>query len=313
MMMSKRDDDVPIIYDAQGHLISPFYGYLPTRSVCYIFIVLFAVSVVLHFGQAIRSRAWWLLPTVVLAAIGEVIGWSARLWSNYSPLTDTPYLIQIVCTIIAPTPLIGAIFITFGRMSIQVGQQYSRLKVTLYSRIFLTIDIIALVVQSIGGGYAASADSAEAGKLGSNIMLAGIVFQLVSLTVFCILAAEYFIRYAKAQRRTHAIAKDSSVTIVNDLNVSQSMDKSMKQLAIGVGVASLFLYIRAIYRTIELADGFNGRIIQTEVYFNVLDGAMVVLAMYALNIFHPGRLLDAGSKRAASDQYLGLKESGASV
>lgn len=44
-IIGRIDSDVPIIYDAQGHLISPFYGYLPTRSVCYIFIVLFAVSV----------------------------------------------------------------------------------------------------------------------------------------------------------------------------------------------------------------------------------------------------------------------------
>lgn len=46
---------------------------------------------------------------------------------------------------------------------------------------------------------------------------------------------------------------------------------------------------------------------------DVLDGAMVVLAMYAFNLFHPGRLLNAGSKRAASVQYLGLKEPAASV
>jgi hypothetical protein len=64
-----------------------------------------------------------------------------------------------------------------------------------------------------------------------------------------------------------------------------------------------------VYRTIELADGWNGRIISTEVYFSalnpissrrkivilskldVLDGAMVTMAMYALNIAHPGFLL----------------------
>ncbi|KAJ7430596.1 hypothetical protein FB451DRAFT_1495825 [Mycena latifolia] len=49
---------------------------------------------------------------------------------------------------------------------------------------------------------------------------------------------------------------------------------------------------RSIYRTIELATGWDGRIIHTEVEFNVMDGGMVVLAIFAtLNIAHPGLLL----------------------
>jgi len=69
---------------------------------------------------------------------------------------------------------------------------------------------------------------------------------------------------------------------------------------------------RAIYRTIELSEGWNGRIISNELYFStshiflvcfhcsqllmdnvidVLDGAMVTIAMYTINIGHPGLLL----------------------
>ncbi len=49
---------------------------------------------VLHLLQAVRYRAWWLLPTAVLAALGETLGWSGRLWSSYSPLNQTPFFIQ---------------------------------------------------------------------------------------------------------------------------------------------------------------------------------------------------------------------------
>ena len=49
---------------------------------------------VLHFGQAIHRRAWFLLPTAVLAGIGEMIGWGGRLWSSYEPLADDPYMMQ---------------------------------------------------------------------------------------------------------------------------------------------------------------------------------------------------------------------------
>ena len=51
---------------------------------------------VVHFGQMIRYRTWWLLFTVVLAGSGEITGWYGRFWSSYSPLNDTPYAIQCV-------------------------------------------------------------------------------------------------------------------------------------------------------------------------------------------------------------------------
>lgn len=51
------------------------------------------------------------------------------------------------------------------------------------------------------------------------------------------------------------------------------------------------LQSRSIYRTIELVDGWNGRIIKNELYFNVMDGAMIIASMYCLNVLHPGQRL----------------------
>ena len=67
-------------------------------------------------------------------------------------------------------------------------------------------------------------------------------------------------------------------------------------------------YVRAVYRVIELAGGWTGPIISTQIWFStsaafltfcgienwytdIFDGAMVVLAVYTLNVFHPGYLL----------------------
>ncbi|KAJ5107714.1 RTA1-domain-containing protein [Penicillium angulare] len=51
------------------------------------------------------------------------------------------------------------------------------------------------------------------------------------------------------------------------------------------------IYIRSIYRTIELAQGWSGYLIAHEVYFIGLDGVMMIIAVQILNIFHPGWLL----------------------
>ncbi|KAH9858165.1 RTA1-like protein [Lenzites betulinus] len=290
--------DAPLSdHDASGHLTSPYYGYLPTSGVNLLFLVLFGLSTSAHFVQAIRARAWWLLPTVLLAGCGELIGWGAREWSHYAPLAHNPYLIQIVTLIISPTPLIGALFITFGRLSARLGHEYSRLSPRLYSRIFLTCDVVALVVQAAGGAIAAGADDAKGSKLGSNIMLGGIVFQLASLSVFCVLVAEYMFRRIKDKPFTKTMnASGSTETFVPPTIAYRGpIEKPLMHLALGLCMEALFLYIRGIYRTVELADGWDGRVIQTQSLFIIFDGVMVFLTMLTMNIFHPGRLLSASS------------------
>ncbi|KAJ2915435.1 hypothetical protein MD484_g4983, partial [Candolleomyces efflorescens] len=177
-----------------------------------------AIYAVWHTGLAIYRKMWWIFPTVVLCGALESLGWSARNWSHSEPNNLAPFQIQIIATIIAPTPLLAATFVIFGEIIRRIGQTYSRLSPRTYTVLFCTFDVISLVVQGLGGGLAATADPLTNGRdpeLGARVMLAGIAFQL------------------------------------------------------------------------ELADGWNGRIIRTELYFNVLDGAMVVLAIYTLNIVHP--------------------------
>jgi len=47
-----------------------------------------------HLLQAVKFRMWWLFPTVILAGVLEILGWSARLWSSISPMLLTPFEIQ---------------------------------------------------------------------------------------------------------------------------------------------------------------------------------------------------------------------------
>jgi len=112
-------------------------------------------------------------------------------------------------------------------------------------------------------------------------MLGGIVFQLVSLTIYAICATEFILRFFwdKPIRET---LREKPRDLVNT---------RMKIMIGALVFSTICLFIRAVYRTIELSDGWNGRIISTQVYFNVLDGAMVTLAIYTLNFAHPGVLL----------------------
>jgi len=62
-------------------------------------------------------------------------------------------------------------------------------------------------------------------------------------------------------------------------------------MLIGLSAMLICLLIRSTYRMIELAGGWNGRVISTQWLFNVFDGSMIALAIFTLNLFHPGMLL----------------------
>ncbi|KAI0651898.1 RTA1-domain-containing protein [Trametes meyenii] len=269
------------------------YGYNPTKSVCIIFVILYVVSTLVHIWQATRSRAWWLLPTVVLAGLAEVVGWVARTKSSYDPTVRMPYIIQTSILVLAPTPFVAALFIGFGRIASRLGDEYSRLSPRLYSRIFLTCDILSLFIQGGGGGMAATATSdPDKVRLGSNIILGGLIIQLISMTCFCYLMGEY--AWRRAADRPFRKRDVTSGTPSHRV-----MDHSMKMLIVGICISTVLIYIRSVYRTIEFANGFDGPIAHTQVLFNVFDGMMVTLAMYTLNFMNPGTLLKATANSSA--------------
>ncbi|KAJ7511374.1 RTA1 like protein-domain-containing protein [Mycena galericulata] len=259
------------------------YGYRPTEYVCIIFVALFSLSTLLHLGQATYYRLWWLIPTVCLAGVLEITGWAGRLWSAITPMLFKSYEMQIVCTIMGPTPLAAANFIILGHIITRLGPVYSRLSPKLYTTLFLCCDIVSLIVQGIGGGMAAGAVNRRLNPAkGGNVMLGGIIFQLVTISVYVFCAAEFLLRYV--YNRPLGVRSASSTT-------RATLTPRMKFLLCALVFNTTCLFIRAVYRVIELSDGWTGRIIHTQVYFNVLDGAMITLAMITLNIAHPGALL----------------------
>ncbi|KAJ7122161.1 RTA1-like protein [Mycena epipterygia] len=288
-MLTSSRSGPPSIEDSQ-------YGYVPHEFVAIVFIVLFGISTIIHIGQATYYRMWWLFPTACLCGIGELVGWGGRLWSSISPSIHTPFMIQIIATVVSPTPLIAVNFVLLAWIIIQLGPSYARLTPVSYTIIFVSSDIIALLVQAAGGGIASGANSLQRAQLGGHIILAGIVFQFAALVTYCCLAGDFLLRYIK-DRPVKIMTTDRRI-----------LDKGTKTMIYALAFSTLVLFIRSIYRIIELAAGWHGRIMHTEVYFNVLDGGMIVLAIFTINFAHPGRLLGPRRPQPPADYLVKLTD-----
>ena len=55
-----------------------------------------------------------------------------------------------------------------------------------------------------------------------------------------------------------------------------------------LGIATIAIITRSIFRAIELSDGFSGEMANNEVLYMILEPPMISLAVIALTLCHPG-------------------------
>jgi hypothetical protein len=134
-------------------------------------------------------------------------------------------------------------------------------------------------------------------------MLGGIAFQLgmiyllvrvsdvhirltAIITIFSILSAEFLIRYSLNRPVRPVSPPGSNEDVTEEKEARPKMDGRTTAMIIALSFNTLCLFIRyvltalkchvtknsyfirAVYRTIELQDGWNGRVIATEIYFS---------------------------------------------
>jgi len=141
----------------------------------------------------------------------------------------------------------------------------------------MTSDFISLVLQGAGGGLAATANEYSESNTGRAIMVAGVVFQVVSLLVFMALSLEFAFRL----RRTSESTKDKRFFALRNT-------KKFIWFQYALGAAVVLIFIRSVYRVAELQQGFNGPIANDEVTFMILEGPMIFLAVLVMTVLHPG-------------------------
>jgi hypothetical protein len=213
----------------------------------------------------------------------------------------------------APTFFTAGIYIILGRLITLFGPHTSPIAPTTYLYIFCTCDVVSLVIQAIGGAMASKAVSSippSQSKTGTNIMVAGIVFQLVSITLFSILFGIFVARVRRMRPGQRDEAKAPE-----DLMQNNSYSK-VRALVIATVISCLMIYIRSVYRTVELLQGWRGYLISREGYFIGFDAILMFVAVVVFNVVHPGWALPTskqmtvwyGNKEAVTDKGSGAEE-----
>ncbi|GMM35789.1 phospholipid-translocating ATPase [Saccharomycopsis crataegensis] len=276
-------------------------GFVPSKSGNLAFTVLFGIILISHIVLGIYFKQRWFGSTISIGILLEMVGYGSRVALANNPTSQDMFLSQITCLTVAPCFIMAAYYYLLGKLVIIYGPRFSMLPPIYYSYLFVTCDIIALVIQSFGGVVSSSAATTDTQQqqLGTHIMVGGLVFQVVSMTAYLVFWLFFF--YSVYFRSSKETSRSFNVGITNFFHTNYKDElfnpdysrmrsrQYFKYFPLTVTIGIFAVYVRCIYRVIELSEGWSGYLITHEAFVFVFDGAMVLIATYILlPPFYPG-------------------------
>lgn len=198
----------------------------------------------------------------------EIVGYVFRcLSSKLDPYRVTFFVVQYFFIVVAPVFFAAAIYTILSLVINATGRRYAPFAPRWILWTFISCDVVATVVQILGAALIGVAESNRKDPtVPNNILLAGLAFQAFTFLVFiCLFVAFMW----KARKVMFKIVR--------------------KPFYASFGLAVLLMYLRVCFRLSETAQGLYGSLNAHEVYFGCLEFAPVVIAVWLLAIWHPGR------------------------
>lgn len=273
--------------------------YTPSLVVGILGVVLFFIGLVAHMFLLLRHRTWY-FSTVVVGTVMEIIGYAFRILSSQdNPYSVAWFVAQVrsvhsvmnlhwltaenyFCVVVAPVFFSAAIYSLVSVMISIYGKEYAPMPPKLVLWIFIVCDVVATVVQIAGAALVGIAYSNQNDPTTpNNILLAGLAFQVFSFAMFLIVL---FWTLTKARKSPASISRSFIVALV---------------------IATLAVYLRTCFRLAETAEGLMEALSTHEVYFGCLEFAPIVVAVFLLVLWHPGRWLPGSSPLHKSERDAG--------
>lgn len=271
------------------------FGYQPSILLEIFFAVAFFCTVIFHTIQIFQTRTWFFLPFVI-GGYFECIGFVGRtlLADQAHDWRLGIYVMETLLLFLAPTLFAASMYMTFTRIiRLTDSQKHSLLPTQWLTKIFVSGDLISFLLQAIGGGLHASANTLEQENQGRYLVIAGLIIQLVTFCIFIMLAVVFYARMRQAPTMT-----------------SETLNTSWKRHIVLVVTACDLILIRSIFRLVEYASDSDGPLMEKEIFTILLDSVLMFLCMLFFNLFHPSQALNENSDHPTEIPILDKKHKG---
>lgn len=171
-----------------------------------------------------------------------------------------PFAIQNALILLAPVLFAASIYMTLSRVIRSVGgERHSIFRPLWLTRIFVTGDILAMVIQSGASGMMVVSSMAA---IGEGVVVGGLAFHIVVFGVFWTTATLFHVR----MRRDPAVE-------------SIPKDLQWEQLLYMLYASSGLIMARSVFRMVEFIMGQDGYLLSTEWPLYVFDSVPMLMVM----------------------------------
>ncbi|KAH8703307.1 RTA1 like protein-domain-containing protein [Talaromyces proteolyticus] len=276
--------------------------YVPSFAAAVLFVVLFGLTTIAHIAQGVAYKKpfTWVITMGAIWEIGAMV--MAALLAKHQN-SDTYDTVHQVLFLLAPLWINAFLYMTLGRMVwfFDETKRLGGLSAQRFGSLFVWLDVISFLVQAAGALLSSSKDASDSTvQLGLHLYMAGIGIQEFFIVCFTGLLVILHRRLIRQEQRGVMLERLNNGTL------------RWRWLFYGMYFALAMITIRIIFRLAEYARGtdVNNPVLTHEAYVYVFDATPMFLALVALNILHPGRILsgpDASWPRLSRKEKKELK------
>ncbi|KAK5165804.1 uncharacterized protein LTR77_008727 [Saxophila tyrrhenica] len=264
------------------------WAFCPNTGAAYAFTVFFGLSFIGHVAQGVlykKAYTW----VVAMSALWQTVAYIFRILSINEPASLGNYAAWFVLILVAPLWTNAFVYLVQMVMGRMVWNFTSRAKVFgisawRFTSIFVVLDVVAFVVQVYGAASTQSSPtiSNEEVLKDLHIYMGGVGIQQLFILVFLGYAIGFH-RTIKRQTALDGHARSRALVMLYTLYI-----------------CLLLITIRIVFRLIEYSKGLQSTIPNHEAYQYCLDSLPMLVALVALNVVHPGRLMPGSDNNLPS-------------
>jgi hypothetical protein len=204
----------------------------------------------------------------------EFVGYAARASAYNKTGRLMPYVVQNTFILLAPVLFAASIYMSLKKIILSVkGMKHSIIRPTWLTRLFVTGDVLTLMIQ---GGAAGMMIVTSLASLGQNLVVVGLVLSILMFGLFWATAAIFHLRMRKDSAAGH-------------ISPSVKWEQSLFML---YAVSSLIM-VRSVFRVVEFVLGTDGYPLTHEWTLYIFDSIPMLSVMMIFWYWFPRTTADS--------------------
>jgi len=278
---------------------TPIAGFIMKVWPAAIGIALYGISAMLHWIHLSRiGQRYMLVLTIGMTCM--TLGMIFRIIDSHFPYSLGIYIIEDMFILLSPCAFLATDYMLLSRLATSLGRDIADDCLLISSRritrVFVWSDVITFWIQAAGGGMSTVQSLS---KLGTDIVMAGLILQLISFSLFTTLLVMFGFKVrSKYPQVWDVYYGEGLFSLMGPFKISPITN--WKVLYLTMCLTCIGILVRSVFRIAEFAGGYFGFLAVHEGFFYCLDSLPLWIAMTSYCFLWPTRFINKHTANIAA-------------